>query len=107
MHIELPSPPPPDPHPSPLHNDNVTGTNQCLCLPKAELNTKNSTKRQLCCRLVEFLVFNSIYEKKCDSLNIEDRVEYYVICEWPLRNIAFESNSKMPYIMCSFSYKTS
>ena len=36
--------------------------NQCLCLPKAELNTKNSTKRQLCCRLVEFLVFNSIYQ---------------------------------------------
>ena len=31
-----------------------------MCLPKAELNTKNSTKRQLCCRLVEFLVFNSI-----------------------------------------------
>ena len=35
--------------------------NQCLCLPKAELKTKNSTKRQLCCRLVEFLVFNSIH----------------------------------------------
>ena len=33
---------------------------QCLCLPKAELNTKNSTRRQLCCLLVEFLVFNSI-----------------------------------------------
>ena len=61
MHIELPSPPPPPyPHPPPLDNDNVIGTNQCLCLPKAELNTKNSTKRQLCCRLVEFLVFNSI-----------------------------------------------
>ena len=25
------------------------------------MNTKNSTKRQLCCRLVEFLVFNSIH----------------------------------------------
>ena len=24
------------------------------------MNTKNSTKRQLCCHLVEFLVFNSI-----------------------------------------------
>ena len=24
------------------------------------MNTKNSTKRQLCCRLAEFLVFNSI-----------------------------------------------
>ena len=31
-------------------------------LPKAELSTKNSTKRQLCCRLVEFLVFNSIQQ---------------------------------------------
>ena len=61
MHIKLPSPPPPYPHPPPLDNDNVIGTNQCLCLPKAELNTKNSTKRQLCCCLVEFLVFNSIY----------------------------------------------
>ena len=47
MHIELPSPPPPYAHPSPVDNDNVIGTNQCLCLPKAELNTKNSTKRQL------------------------------------------------------------
>ena len=44
-----------------LDNDDVIGSNQCLCLPKAELNTKNSTKRQLCCRLVEFLVFNSIH----------------------------------------------
>ena len=35
-----------------------------LCAPQAELNTKNSTKRQLCCRLVEFLVFNSIGQLK-------------------------------------------
>ena len=35
------------------------GFNQCLCLPKADLKTKNSTKRQLL-PLVEFLVFNSI-----------------------------------------------
>ena len=28
-------------HPPPLDNYNVIGTNQCLCLPKAELNTKN------------------------------------------------------------------
>ena len=35
--------------------------NHCLCLPKAELNTKNETKRPLVngC-LVRFLVFNSI-----------------------------------------------
>ena len=26
------------------------------------MNTKNSTKRQLCCRLVEFLVFNSVHQ---------------------------------------------
>ena len=42
----------------------MLGINKLLCLPKAELKTKNSTKRQLCCRLVEFLVFNSIYWKK-------------------------------------------
>ena len=58
------------------------GTNQCLCLPKAELNTKNSTKRQLCFLLVEFLVFNSIHWKKSDPLNKEDRGEYDVICRW-------------------------
>ena len=71
-------------HPPPLDNDDVIGSNQCLCLPKAELNTKNSTKRQLCCRLVEFLVFNSIHWKTSDAFNVEDRVEYYVICRWPL-----------------------
>ena len=72
-------------HPLPLDNDYVIGSNQCLCLPKAELNTKNSTKRQLCCRLVEFLVFNSIHQKKSDPLNMEDGGEYDVICEWPLK----------------------
>ena len=48
-------------HPPPFYNDDVIGSNQCLYLPKAELNTKNSTKRQLCCRLVEFLVLNLIH----------------------------------------------
>ena len=47
--------------PPPLDKDNVIGTNQCLCLPKAELNTKNSTKQQQSCRLVEFLLFNSAF----------------------------------------------
>ena len=42
-------------------NDDVIDYYKCRCLPKAELNTKNSTKRQLCCRLVEFFVFNSIH----------------------------------------------
>ena len=58
--------------------------NQYLSLPKAELNTKNSTKRQFSCRLVEFLVFNSIHWKKGDAFNVGDRVEYAVICGWPL-----------------------
>ena len=43
-----------------MNEYDVIGINHCLCLPKAELNTKNSTRRQLCCLLVEFLVFNSI-----------------------------------------------
>ena len=73
MHIKLPSPPP-YPHPLPFNNDNVIGSNQCLCLPKAELKTKNSTKRQLCCRLVEFLVFKSICLKISLSSNGRNRV---------------------------------
>ena len=44
-----------------LDDGRLKGSNQCLCLPKAELKTKNSTKRQLCCRLVEFFIFNSIH----------------------------------------------
>ena len=43
-------PPPPD-------NDGVIGSNPCLCVPKAELKTKNSIKRQLSCCLVEFFGF--------------------------------------------------
>ena len=43
-----------------MYEYDVIGINQCLCLPKAELNTKNSARWQLCCHLVEFLVFNSI-----------------------------------------------
>ena len=84
MHTEVPSPPLPYPHPPPLDNDNVIDTNQCLCLPKAELNTKNSTKRQLCCLLVECLVFNSIYWKKSDSYKTLNREEDDVICGSPL-----------------------
>ena len=42
MHIELPSPPPPYPQPPPPLDNNVIGTNQCLCLPKAKLNTKTA-----------------------------------------------------------------
>ena len=39
-----------------------------------------------CCRLVEFLVFTSIQQKKGDAFNLEDRVDFNVICGWPLRN---------------------
>ena len=48
----------------------IGSSNECLCLPKAGLSTKNSTKQLLCCqrqlycRLVDFLVFNSIHWKK-------------------------------------------
>ena len=43
-----------------MNEYDVIGINLCLFLPKAELNTKNSTRWQLCCYVVEFLVFNSI-----------------------------------------------
>ena len=49
-----------------------------LPLPKAELNTRNSTKRPpLCGRLVEFLVFNSINLKKSDPPDAENHVVYH------------------------------
>ena len=61
-----------------LHYGEVTRSiNQCLCLPKTELNTKNSTKRQLCCRLVEFLVFNSICQIISFPFDEANRVEQY------------------------------
>ena len=44
-----------------LDDGHEIGINEWLCLPKAELQTKNSTKRQLCYRFVEFLVLGSIY----------------------------------------------
>ena len=48
-------------------NDGLAiSTNQCLYLQKAELNTKTTTKQQLCCPLVQ-TVFNSIHQKKCPS----------------------------------------
>ena len=47
----------------------LVGLHQCMWLPKAELNIKNSTRWGLSPHLVEFLVFNSIThaEKKCGS----------------------------------------
>ena len=48
-----------------MNEYDVIGINQCLCLPKAELNTKNEPKRPpLCGRLGSFLVFNSVHKKK-------------------------------------------
>ena len=50
-----------------------------LDLPKAELNTKNSTKRRGKASFLEFLVFNSIFLKKSDSACAENRViEKYI-----------------------------
>ena len=44
------------------------GLFQCLCLPKAELNTKNETKRPLLNgRLVSILVLNAVTD---DGLNV-------------------------------------
>ena len=39
------------------------------------MKTKNSTKRQLCCWLVEFLIFNSIYSKISVPSNGRNRVK--------------------------------
>ena len=35
-------------------------------------------------------MFNSIYWKISDAFNIEDRIEYDVICRWPLRHCTQE-----------------
>ena len=45
-------------------NGDAIRTSQIMCLPTAELSTKNETKRQLCSRLVDFLIFNLIHLKK-------------------------------------------
>ena len=63
---------------SPIDDYYVIVINQLLCLPKAELKTKKSTKRELCCRLVEFLVFNSIYLKISIPANGRNRVLVHI-----------------------------
>ena len=69
-------------HSPPLDNDDVIGSNQYLCLPKAELNTRNSTKRQLCCRLVEFLVLNTIHSWSLfRDLPLLDPNMFVLVCE--------------------------
>ena len=42
----------------PLDDGEAIGNNQCLCLPKTELNTKNSKKHKFSHRIVVFFVFN-------------------------------------------------
>ena len=45
-----------------LDDCHVKAINQCLCMPKAELKTKNEVKRPpLCGLLGSFLVFNSVH----------------------------------------------
>ena len=56
----------------------VTGSiNQCLYLPKAELNTKNSTKRRLCCLLVDFWAVCFCYVSVCLSVSVS---LYFCVC---------------------------
>ena len=43
------------------NDDDMLDTSYYLHLPKAALNAKSTTKLRLCCRLVEFLLFNAIY----------------------------------------------
>ena len=64
-------------HPPPLDNDDVIDSNQCLCLSKAELNTKNSTKQQLCCRLVGFFMFNLICQVRSVPSDEANRADLY------------------------------
>ena len=43
------------------NDDKVLDIDQCLCLLKAELNTKNESRWSLKGRLGSFLVFNSVH----------------------------------------------
>ena len=56
----------------------VIWINQCLCMPKAELNTKISTRWQLCRYLVEFLVFNSTTHAE-ERRGLDDAVLFHVV----------------------------
>ena len=59
----------------------IFGFNQCMCLPKAELNTKNETEQPLLsCRLVSFFFCSTGF-----SLSIKvSPLEYDVFSEWAL-----------------------
>ena len=57
-----------------LDDGEAIGTKQWLCLPKAKLNTTNSTIRWLCFRLVKFVVFEWIQLEKSVWTNAEKRI---------------------------------
>ena len=57
-----------------MNKYDVIGIHQCLCLPKAELNTKTQPNDAVRRRLVVFLVFNSVYRKKSAPSNGVNRV---------------------------------
>ena len=63
-----------------------------MCAPQAKSNIKNSTKRQPCCRLCEFLGFNSIYLK----ISVPSKWRNRVVSEnsSPLRGTWFLQYSK-------------
>ena len=60
-----------------LDNSDANSTDWCLCLPEAELNTKNSTKWQVCCRFVEFFFIQLYPLEKSVSANKEKLEDFY------------------------------
>ena len=70
-------------HPPPLDNDDVIGSYQCLCLPKVELNTKTQPYGSSAVVWLSFWC-STRFTKKSDTFKIEDRLDYDVICGWPL-----------------------
>ena len=55
-------------HLPPLDNDNVIGSNQCLCVPKADLNTKKLNQT------ATLLLFVGVFGVQLDSLEKKYRV---------------------------------
>ena len=67
-------------------------TNQCLCLPKAELSTKNSTKRELCCCFVEFWRSTRFTRKKVSQpteRNVQNLfLPFWLRSSWTASNLS-------------------
>ena len=74
-------------------DDNVLGIKQLPCLPEVKLNNVNSTKRYLCCCLVEFLVLNSIYLKIIVPSDAKNRVSLILF------------NPSMVLVICDLIYE--